>query len=430
MNILKSLKRSYAWLIVLAGFLITFSGMGVVNSMSGVLIKPICESLGFARGTFTFHRTVMTLVGAFLLPVYVKVYNRIGIKKAMIACSISIAAVTFAYSFATEIWHFYLIALLNGVFINGPSFLTVGILINNWFEDKRGMATGIAYAGSGIGSAVLIPLVAQIAESMNWQAVYRFAGAAILLILLPVVLFLVKDQPQDMGLKPYRKYSATGIHANDADAGGTGVVFSQAVKTPMFWMLILSFFLLSIMAGGPNINTVPYLTDIGYSTAFASFIMSLLMLTHMTGNVALGGFFDRFGMLKGSLLLSLCCIIFPILAINAKNSAFIWIYTLFYGVASAGFATPATVFVSTYFGKKDFAAIFSVFTIATQVGTALAGPSMSFIYDITGSYFWGWIMLLGFGLIILLCLTGAFLLSRKAMRPNSATTEEIGETEG
>jgi len=409
-----SSKVFYGWYIVLAGFLIAFAGLGVINSMAGVLLVPICDDLGFSRGEFTFHRTILVLVGSCFMPLYGKLYQNIGVKNVLIASSIAVAIVTIAYSFSTNIWHFYILALANGIFISGPSFMTVGYLINNWFEDKRGFATGIAFAGSGFGAAVFIPIVSRISELTDWRDVYRFCGIVVLAILVPTILFLVKERPEDMGLKPYESKTKSSNTRKRIEDAKIELSFSQALRTPIFWMLIIAFFLLSIMAGGPNFNAVPYLTDIGYTAAFAAMVMSVLMLAHTLGNMTLGGFFDRFGMLTGSLFLGLCCIIFPILALNAGVPVFVWLFALFYGPASSGFV-PVALFTTVYFGRKDFAAIFSIFNTAAMVGTALSGPSMAFIYDATGSYFWSWIMLVGFGLIITICLVCSYAFNRKKM---------------
>jgi len=404
-------KIFYGWFIVLAGFLIAFAGLGVVNSMSGVLLVPITDDLGFYRAEFTLHRTIMVLAGACFVPFYGRLYERFGVKKILLASSAAVAIITFAYSFATNIWHFYLLALLNGAFISGPSFMTIGYIVNNWFEDKKGLAMGVAFAGAGFGSAALIPVASHIAEIADWRVVYRFSGIVILAIMIPVTLFLLKERPQDVGAQPYRNKEKSD-KKKQTETSKVEILFNQAVKMPIFWLLMLSFFLLSIMAGGPNFNAVPYLTDIGYSAAFAAMVMSVLMITHTLGNMSLGGFFDRFGMLTGSIFLGLCCIIFPILALNAEIPIFIWLFALFYGPASSGFSVPVAIFVTTYFGRKDFAVIFSLFNTAGMVGTALSGPSMAVIYDITGSYFWGWIMLLVFGLVITVCLVISYFMNR------------------
>ena len=404
-------KIYYGWIIVLACFIVTFAGLGVINSMSGVLLKPICDSLGFTRAQFTLHRTIMVLIGAASLPVYGKIYSRKGTKCTLLVCSVMLSIITFSYSFATKIWHFHLIAILNGFFVSGPSFMTASFLINNWFVEKRGFATGIAFAGAGIGSAIFIPIVGWMASVMDWQLIYRFIGVIVFVLLVPSVILLIKNHPQDMGLKPYSG-DRNPVTSTKVSKPKYDLTIDIAVKMPLFWMLILAFFLLSIMAGGPNINCVPYLTDIGYAASFASLVMATLMLTHMLGNILIGRFFDRYGILVGSIFLGLCCVVFPIFAVHADNPLFVWLYVLFYGPASSGFAVPLSVFVLTYFGNKDFAVIFSVITMATQVGTALSGPLMGVFYDMLGSYTGGWIMLSIFGGIIVLCLTGAYLAAK------------------
>ena len=116
------------------------------------------------------------------------------------------------------------------------------------------------------------------------------------------------------------------------------------------------------------------------------FYVDALMIAHMLGNISLGSFFGCSGMLKGSMFLGLSCLVFPILALNADVPALIWIFALFYGPTSAGFSVPAAMFVSTYFGRRTFAAIFSVINLTAQIGTAFSGPSTAVIYDMTGSY--------------------------------------------
>lgn len=392
--------------------MITLTGLGAVNSTNGVLVKPICDSLGFLRGEFTLHRTIITLVGAGMLPFFGKICKQIGVKNMLIVSAVATGLITFSYSFATQLWHFYIIALFNGIFMVGPSFLTVGILISNWFDDKKGVATGLAYSGAGFGAALLVPIVGQIEVNYSWQTVYRFIGILILIVLVPTVVFLVKEKPQDMGLLPYRAISKKDEN-NKEEFQHRGIVLQQAVGTPMFWILMLAFFLLSIVAGAPNIHTVAFLSDAGYTTAFAALILSLMMIMHMLGNIFLGGFFDRFGMLIGSLFLGICCIVFQILIVNAEASANVYLFTLIYGVASSGFTVPATFFISKCFGSKDFSSIFSMITISTTAGTALAGPAMGLVYDVSGNYFGGWMMMLIFGIIITLCLLVTYFIYRK-----------------
>lgn len=390
-------------------------GLGAVNSTNGILVKPICDSLGFSRGEFTFHRAVITLVGAAALPFYNRICQKIGIKRLLLISGVSVALLTAAYAMAEKLWQFYLIAFINGLFVNGPSFLTVGILINNWFIDKKGLATGLAFCGAGFGGAVLIPVVGKIEEVFSWQMAYLLIGAAILITLLPATLFLVKESPEEIGVLPYRQKMDGDVVQEASDGGRTkGMSLRQAALAPSFWLVIVAFFLLSIIAGAPNIHTAAYLTDYGYSTAFSSAVLSLMMAMHMMGNSLLGGYFDRFGILSGTVLLGCCCLAFPVIILAGSGSEpLLYLFTIIYGVASSGFCVTAPVFITNFFGDRDFSAILSMVTLSTTIGSAAAGPLMGAVYDASGSYKGAWVMLLVFGAVVTFFLLGAYLLRGK-----------------
>ena len=413
MNIIKKGKIFYGWFIVLAGIIITAAGIGIFNSTNSVFVKPICDELNLSRGEFTLHRTIITLIGAFLMPLYGKIIKRYGIKKIFLTSSVSLALVTVGYSFATQLWHFYAIAAINGVFINGVNFMVVGIMVGQWFDDKKGFATGLAYCGSGLGAAIMVPIVGQMIEQFGWRWSYRGMSIIAVLILIPTVLFIVKERPESMGLKPYTDKNKSTADTLEKQGAFAGIAFKQALRTPTFWMLAVSFLLISICAGGPNTHTIPYLTDIGYSPAFAASILSLTMIVLTAGKILLGFIFDRFGTLSGSLFVAVCCLGYPLLAMAALNPAAPWAYAVLLGLASCGFSVPVMVLITKYFGNKDIPILFSVCTMITTFGTSASVPMMGAIYDITGSYKWAWTLLFIFAVIITICLIGANVTSRR-----------------
>ena len=413
MNIIKKGKIFYGWFIVLAGIIITAAGIGIFNSTNSVFVKPICDELNLSRGEFTLHRTIITLIGAFLMPLYGKIIKRYGIKKIFLTSSVSLALVTVGYSFTTQLWHFYAIAAINGVFINGVNFMVVGIMVGQWFDDKKGFATGLAYCGSGLGAAIMVPIVGQMIEQFGWRWSYRGMSIIAVLILIPTVLFIVKEHPESMGLKPYTDKNKSTADTLEKQGAFAGIAFKQALRTPTFWMLAVSFLLISICAGGPNTHTIPYLTDIGYSPAFAASILSLTMIVLTAGKILLGFIFDRFGTLSGSLFVAVCCLGYPLLAMAALNPAAPWAYAVLLGLASCGFSVPVMVLITKYFGNKDIPILFSVCTMITTFGTSASVPMMGAIYDITGSYKWAWTLLFIFAVIITICLIGANITNRR-----------------
>ena len=94
---------------------------------------------------------------------------------------------------------FFLIAGLAGGFSNAIAAFT---LLSKWFIRKWGTALGITTAGASIGSMVIQPLVGIIAQNFGWRATYLFAGLLVLVLNVPLILFVLRDSPESMGLLP------------------------------------------------------------------------------------------------------------------------------------------------------------------------------------------------------------------------------------
>lgn len=46
--------------------------------------------------------------------------------------------------------------------------ISVTTLVNNWFVDKRGLATGLAFAGSGVSAAIMTPVLTTVVTDYGW----------------------------------------------------------------------------------------------------------------------------------------------------------------------------------------------------------------------------------------------------------------------
>lgn len=415
-------KVFYGWVIVFACALITGAGMGIYNSAVNVLIKPICESLGFARGEFTLFNTISMLTGVLVLPAFGSVLRKYKTRHILLVCAVAGGLVRFGYAASTRLWHFYLLGFLNGLFINGTNFVIVGNIIRVWFKDNRGVATGIAYAGSGLLGSLTLPAISGVYEQYGWQWAFRLMGIMGMAVLIPVILLLIKDRPEDMGLKPYTKTTAPDEKgAEPPDAQPIGLTRGQALKTPTFWLLAVSVFLIAFCSAGPQQHTASYLTDIGYSPAFATSIISFYLIVLTVGKISLGALFDKFGVFMGSLFVGACCIVSPTLALAAGIPAMPWVYTVVLGLANSGISVPNSVLTSTYFGDREFSSIFSMVTMASTLGTAVSAPLMGAIYDFTGHYNPGWYLAIAAGCVVTACLVGVNITGKKL----SATFEDM-----
>lgn len=408
---MRSKKFFYGWINVIACSLVLAIGMGVLSNAAGVFIKPVCDSLGFARGDFSLHRTILSLVGVLCMPLFARLIPKYGVKKIMLICGCVLSLITFAFAFCTRIWHFYALSVLYGFFTNGISFFLIGTLINYWFDDNKGLATGIAYCGSNIGGALAITILGNLIDRIGWQWAYAGSGLLSLLLLIPIILLFIREKPQDMGLQPYRRKKVSP--QIDSPVQYSGMLLSQARRTPLFWLLLIAFFFFALCCGGPSSHLNAFLTDHGYPIALATAIHSFFQLSVAFNKVAIGAFIDKAGIAIGGIFLGLCCIATPALALMIQSPIAAWLHALLLGVICAGYSIAISIYVSKLFGNLDFSAILGIFSMDTALASALSSPFMGSVFDSTGSYHLSWIILLICGILAALCLVGINFLQRR-----------------
>ena len=62
----------------------------------------------------------------------------------------------------------------------GCTYIASLIIIAEWFDKKRGIATGITMAGSGVGSFVFPPLVGMLISKYDWRFAMSICACIIL----------------------------------------------------------------------------------------------------------------------------------------------------------------------------------------------------------------------------------------------------------
>jgi len=391
----------YGWYIVAACVLVAGAGIGFQNT-AGIFLRPVTEDLGVSRGEFTFFRSISAILSVLLLPVYGRMARQYSIKKIMfIGTSVNAMSLA-AYSLCTDIWHFYLLAVVNGLTVGAGNFMIIGILISRWFEDKNGLALGIAYAGSGLGAAVMNPMANYVIHNFGWRWAFAFSGIISLVVLVPAILIMIKDAPVSMGLLPYRTGNLSNLSPQASK--DEGLTFKIARRTPIFWLLALSLLGLSISAAAPNAHTPAYLSDLGYLSGIISAAVALCMVFLTLGKILMGHVFDRFGTMAGGIALGVFAMLSPALALLALHPAALWLHSIFLGLTSTGFSLAVNIYAVKFFGKKDFPAILSALSVVTAAGVAFSPPIMGFCYDLLGSYDVAWIILIIIGFVVMSCL--------------------------
>jgi hypothetical protein len=76
-------KIFYGWWILVGAFILNFSSLGILVNTLGVFVRPVTESLGFARGAFIVYFSIGAISMMVMAPIIGKLLERYDIRIIM-----------------------------------------------------------------------------------------------------------------------------------------------------------------------------------------------------------------------------------------------------------------------------------------------------------------------------------------------------------
>ena len=301
----------YGWWNVATGFV----GMGFSYAMFtifafGVFVKPLADEFGWTRGELSFAITMTNFAVVLASPSLGFIIDRFGVRRVLIPSLTMMGVVVASMALlSASIWHFYALYFLIPFVGAGTLPQSYSRVLIAWFERRRGIALGISLSGFGVG-AMLVPVVAQLMiDNYGWRMAYAGFGAAVLTLALPMVAFVLRESPAEMGLKPDGGPAQAAGAGNAARPGSpapggadgngktppaAGLSCREAARTRSFWLILVSFMLVGIGITSVIAHLVPLLTDRGVAPADAALYMSSLALGLIAGRLLAGFLMDYF----------------------------------------------------------------------------------------------------------------------------------------
>jgi cyanate permease len=146
----------------------------------------------------------------------------------------------------------------------------------------------------GIGSgAMIMPSLAQaLIARYGWHTTYAILGSLVLLISIPVVAVVLKENPRDLGLLP--DGARPSPDAAPLEAGLLGLSRYDAWRSRTFWIMVCAFSLVSLSVQGSLVHITAMLIDRGITVQTAAFGASVMGAAVLIGRVGTGYLLDRF----------------------------------------------------------------------------------------------------------------------------------------
>lgn len=392
----------YCWVIAFACFLLSASSVGMLSYLNALFVTPVSEGLGISRGALSLGSTFSTVTTMLLLPFVGRLYDRFPMRLLVFLGSILGSCAHLCYSFAQNAALFYLGGVLAGLCACLAGAAPITQLLSNWFVEKRGLATGLAFTGSSLVTSLLSPVLSDLIAAQGWRMGYRCISAALLLTAL-VALALIRPTPESMGLLPYGGKVQTG----HAAASAQGLTQKEALRHPAYWLLALGIFLFGLMTMGTQQQLVSYWLASGAEQSLAVGMYSAVLLSGVVGKLLVGHLYDR---LPSPAATALCCTLSAggyVTLLLYTGGQWILIPAVLFGLSTAIQVILPSYLTRKFFGPRAFLSNAGPITMVLYLGVSVGSPATALVFDQTGSYRPAWILHALLSLAAMAALLGA-----------------------
>ncbi len=368
----------YGWVVAGSCFFILAMTVGMPMYAMPFFYDHYIAEFGWDRAETTsgFFLSTMLVLPLGGLQVY-----RFSPRKLIVFGAVSFAVAFNCLGLMQGSLAFYRLAwclVMVGFVYSGP--VPSQVLLANWFSRNRGKAMGLAYLGLGLGGAMSQKFVAgPLIEAFGWRAALQVMGFLILSV-VPVALFLLRDRPEDKGL------AAEPASAVSREAISATLTFGRILRLGPFWLVTVGSFLSIAAIGSVNQHMKLLFLDAGLSAGLVADTTFVILASSLAGRVITGWLADRYPkkmvMVAAYLLVSLPV---PLLYVIDRP----WMTFLF--GAAFGFGLGANymlipLMAAELFGTGSLARVMGIVWPFGQVGQATLPFFVGAMHDSAGDY--------------------------------------------
>src|SRR5215510_4559741 len=197
---MKTGRVFYGWWVVAGFSFTTFISTGIRHAV-GPFLKPIVADLNLDRASFSAVIAVSLFLYGVFGPLIGLALDRFGARlTASVGTLLLVGSLVLTAQVHTY-WDFavvYGVLLPLGLAVTGP-VLASGV-VARWFSKRRGTALSLLGSASMTGMSLLVPTVTWMILTLSWRTAYMLIGVGVLVIMLPISLWVIRESPEAMGL--------------------------------------------------------------------------------------------------------------------------------------------------------------------------------------------------------------------------------------
>lgn len=382
--------------IVMVTFLTLMGAFGL-NLTAGQFFAPLNDAYGWDLTILSLAVSLNMITWGIFQPVMGKMIDRFG-PKSVIAGSAALMGSAFILSATiTQLWQFFLYyGVLTAIGFSGCGSMANSVLVSRWYVKNRAKMLSRSSMGMNIGQLILLPLTGFLIASSSFRIAFVVLGLIMLVIVVPFVLIVVKNNPTDIDQMP-----DGGPVTSFAEA--KSVSLSEALKRREFWIATLGFATCGFTLYLVTMHLPNFAVDLGGEKSLGGQLLGIAALGSAVSMWMTGQLTRVMG--KKNLLIILYMV---------RLLAFIWlavspsiwqlyVFAVVYGISSMPIIPLVTGIIGDKFGKNAMGSILGFSWFIHQVFAALGVFLGGYLRTMTGNYelaFWLGAALLVFGVVL------------------------------
>lgn len=355
-----------------------------------VFNTPIRESTGLSQSGLSTAYMLGTLLAALPMTLIGRFSDLYGprIVMGVVAVGLGIGCILmgFVQGFLGVLGCVLLLRMLG----QGALGLVAGHTAALWFDRRLGLVEGLRLTAMGGAVATLPAATLWLIEGVGWRMAYPLLGVAVWVAVLPLVVFLFRNHPRDVGQEidggPAKLGKDGKPRGRPSPSADRAFTLRQAVRTGAFWAIVAAYVANALVATGVVFHIQPLMLDAGHTKADAAAVMTTLAVVSVLCTLSGGWLADR---LHERYLLGMTAVL-----LCASSATLLGADSLLTAHAAMGLlgATQAIVFVVVNpalvrnFGRPHIGAIRGLVTTSMVAGTSVGPVVMGSAFDFLGGY--------------------------------------------
>jgi MFS family permease len=284
----------------------------------------------------------------------------------------------------TQAWHLYPVFMVMAIGWGSMSGAAINIILAPWFQRRRGLAVSIAFNGATLGGMIVAPLVLLLIGAIGFARALAVSALALLVVLLPTALAVMRRGPAELGLGPDGAPSAPS--STGPSANGEGAGRGTALRSWRFWSVSAPFALGLLAQVGTLTHLVALVTPI-LGSGGAARAISVTTTAALVGRLATGFVVDRLNRrLVSSATLAIQILGVSMLARAPSSIAGVYAGCALFGLGVGNLTTLPGLILAVEWPRERFSRLVGL-AVGINQFTFAFGPSLvGVIRDWAGAY--------------------------------------------